>query len=309
MKKILLCIAILTSGYSLIAQKSFDELVNLPEKKLNKAINVWGKNEWRPDTKLGTGITPDLSQKEIKKVALVSFTISIPHVFSGEFLTDVGNRYFVNKLYDSSIESLKQAFKSGGIELITAENMTEEQKAVLYGVEAKDKIMGTSLDMKQAKLESIYENVEEKGVTSGSAADGYKGWLIRDQLPLTWDLNLFAALADVMNVDAILFVNNNVTPESRRLTFNKTIMTMIGPNPIKKVEGKKYPGLSYLYGLPYGQTSIGSDFEIATFKKKKIDSENLEGYDKLLTILADKLVEYLEINRQRSIEKYAKDHK
>jgi len=300
---------IFTMAQAVFAQKSFNDLVNLPEKKLNKAIKIWGKNEWRPDTKFGCSINPDLSQKEIKKVALVSFTISIPHIYTEKFLTEVGNRYFVNKMYDNSIESLKQSFSKGGIELITVDNMTEEQKAILSGAEARDKILGTSLDMKQSKLEKHYEDVQEKGISAGNAADGYKSWLIMDGLPLTWDLNVFAAMAEAMKVDAILFVNNNVIPESRTLTFQKTIMTMIGVNPIPKVEGKKYPGLSYLHGLPYGQTSIGSEFEIASFKKKKIETENMDGYDKLLVMLADKMIEYLKINTERSRLKYEKDHK
>jgi hypothetical protein len=309
MKKILISVLIFTLAQGIFAQKSFNDLVNLPAKKLNKAINVWGKNDWRPDTKLGTGITPDLSQKEIKKVALVSFTISIPHIYTEKFLTEVGNKYFVNKMYDMSIESLKQSFSKGGIELITVDNMTREQKAILSGAEARDKIFATSLDIKQSKLEKHYEDVQEKGISAGNAADGYKSWLITDRLPLSWDLNVFGALAEAMKVDAILFVNNNVIPESRTLTFQKTIMTMIGVNPIPKVEGKKYPGLSYLHGLPYGQTSIGSDFEIASFKRKKIASESMEGYDKLLVMLADKMIEYLKINTERSKVKYKKDHK
>lgn len=291
------------------AQETFTELVNLPEKKLNKAIHIWGKNEWKPDTKNGTGITPDLSQKEIKKVALISFTISIPHVFTESHLTEDGNKYFVNKLYDGSIETLKETFKKNGIELITKENMTDEQLEILSGALAKDKILGTSLDIKQAKLESTYENVEKKGVSAGIAVEGYKNWTSMDQMPISFDLNLFGALAKALDVDAIIFVNNIVTPDSRTLTYNKTIISMFGVNPSPKIEGKKYPGLSYLYGLPYGQISINSEFEIATFKKKAIQSENLDGYDKVVSLLIDKLVEYLIINTQRSKEKYEKDHK
>ena len=86
-------------------------------------------------------------------------------------------------------------------------------------------------------------------------------------------------------------------------------MTLIGPNPIKKIEGKKYPGLSYLHGLPYGQTAISADIEIATFKKKSISSENLEDYGKVITLLADKMLEYIDINTKRSKVKYDKDHR
>ena len=309
MKTLLLTIAAFACMQSIYAQESFTELVNLPEKKLDKAIKIWGKNEWRPDTKTGTGITPDLSQKEIKKVALVSFTISIPHIFTESHLTTVGNEYFVNKLYDGSIETLREAFKKNGIELVTKENMTEDQFAILSGAQSKDKILETSLDIKQARLESTYEDVEKKGVSAGIAVEGYKNWTSNDQMPLSFDLNLFGALTKAMDVDAILFVNNLVTPESRTLTYNKTILTLYGENPIPKIEGKTYPGMSYLHGLPYGQTSISSGFEIARFKKKAIESENLDGYDKVVSFLADKMVEYLDINTQRSKEKHEKDHK
>lgn len=308
-KSLLLTIAVFVFMQSNFAQESFTELVNLPEKKLDKAIHIWGKNEWRPDTKNGTGINPDLSQKEVKRIVLVSFTISIPHVFTESHLTTVGNKYFVNKLYDGSIKTLKESFKKNGIELITKENMTEDQLAILSGSQAKDKILGTSLDIKQAKLESTYEDVEEKGASAGVAVDGYKNWTSSDQMPLSFDLNLFGALTNALKVDAVLFVNNIVTPESKALIYNKTIITMFGENPIAKIEGKKYPGLSYLHGLPFGQTSISTEFEIATFKKNTIQSENLDGYDQVVSLLVDKMVEYIIINTQRSKEKYEKDHK
>ncbi|MFC1731093.1 hypothetical protein ACFL6I_12235 [candidate division KSB1 bacterium] len=308
MKNYLLTIVAFFLVQNSFAQESFSELVNLPEKKLDKAIHIWGKTEWRPDTKYGCSIDPDLSQIEIKKVALVSFTISISHIFTESHLTTDGNKYFVNKLYDGSIETLKETFKKNGIELITKENMTEDQLAILSGAQAKDKIIGTSLDIKQAKLESTYENVEKKGASAGIAVEGYKNWTSNDQMPLSFDLNLFGALTNALGVDAIIFVNNIVTPDSKTLIYNKTIITMFGENPIKKVEGKKYPGMSYMHGLPYGQTSINTEFEIATFKKKAIQSENLDGYDKVITLLIDKMVEYLKINTQKSKEKYEKDH-
>jgi len=309
MKHYLFAIAVFLVAQNGFAQESFTDLVNLPEKKLDKAIHIWGKTEWRPDTKYGCSIDPDLSQKEIKKVALVSFTISISHIFTESHLTTDGNKYFVNKLYDGSIQTLTETFKKNGIDLITKESMTEEQLAILSGAQAKDKILGTSLDIKQAKLESTYENVEKKGASAGIAVEGYKNWTSNDQMPLSFDLNLFGTLAKALDVDAILFVNNIVTPESRVLTYNKTIISMFGVNPIAKIEGKKYPGLSYLHGLPYGQTSINTEFEIATFKKKAIQSENLDGYEKVVALLIDKMVEYLKINTQRSKEKYEKDHK
>jgi len=128
-------------------------------------------------------------------------------------------------------------------------------------------------------------------------------------LPISFDLNVYGALTRALGVDAILLINNEVTPEARSLTYNKTIMTMYGENPIPKKKDKKYPGMSYLIGLPYSQVTIASEFEIASFKKKAIESENLDGYDQVISLLVDTMMKYIDINTQRSKEKYEKDHK
>ena len=145
--------------------------------------------------------------------------------------------------------------------------------------------------------------------SAGIAVEGYKNWVINQGLPISFDLNLYGALTLALDVDAIHLINNEVSPEARTLTFNKTIMTMYGENPIPKEKEKKYTGMSYVNGLPYSQVTIASEFEMASFKKKAIESENLDGYDQVISLLVDTMMKYIEINTQRSKEKYEKDRK
>lgn len=303
MKKLLFFVIAFLFLFSGKAQDTFEELINLPEKKLNKAIFVYGNKDWRPDPITGCNLDPDLSKIDIKKVALVSFTISVPDEFHNKYLTEVANDYFVQKLYDLGMDDLKKAFNADGIDLLTVDKMTEQQKAILSGTSSGDGMFTTNLDLKKEKIKERYEKVESKGVSAGSAVPGYKSWMWQAEgAPVSWDMNLYGALCHAMEVDAILFVNNFVTIEKKGLTWTKTIVTMIGRNPIPKIEGRKYPGLSYIYGMPYEQTAISGEVQIADFKKKSIVGENFDGYDKVLGLLGDRMIQSLKRNKQKSIE-------
>lgn len=303
MKKFTLII--LVSGFCsfIFAQDSFVELANLPEKKLNDHINIWAKGEYNVDFKNGSVPYCDQSKVELKKVVLVAYTISISNSYAGEFLTGTGNDYFVNSLYDNGVPSLVEVFNNYGIELITYDKMSEDQKALLSASTAKDKILESDLEFKQDKLLSTYEKVEEKGIKAGSAREGYKSWQFNDGLPMNWDLSLYGILTDLMDVDAILFVNNLVQPDRGGLTYNKTLLTLIGRNPFVFENG---PQLITFYGAPYAQASINAEFQFATFKKKKIISESYEGFDQVMALITESLLESQKKNKQRSIEKFAK---
>jgi len=165
----------------------------------------------------------------------------------------------------------------------------------------------TNLDLEQSKLKGKYKEVNSKGVSAGATVDGYLSWMFKaGGAPGSWDMNVYAFLCEALDVDAIVLINNNVLIDGNRLMFKNTIITMFGPNPIKKIEGVIYPGLTYWYGHAYGQTALDANIPIVKFRRKEAASENFEGYERVPIFLTNKLLEYIKINTERCIEIHKK---
>jgi len=292
MKKLLLCTAMLGILLPAVAQDSFSELESMPEKKLEKLFYVW--NPGRVDTKTGTGIAPDLSKKEINTVALAAYTIYAPDVWAKysaniSVLTEAGVTHFADKLYQNSIEAMKKAFAEGGMDLITREMMNADQKAILEeGITNK---WFSDLEWNQARVESAYEKVEEKSIKIGAAAEGYRNWTVYEGVPTPWTNTMLAGIAEGLGVDAVLLISNRIDL-SKNVGYATTYMTMVGKNPIPKIEGKKYPGLSYSDGMYYSQVGLrmSKPIEIAVIKRKHIQTENYEGFDAAMKILVNRML-------------------
>jgi hypothetical protein len=274
-----------SAGY---CQKSFEEFTQLDAKKQSKYIDLW--QVFKID-KYGRGIFPDLSKKEIKKVALVAYTMYAPESwdkYGGAIyrnsLTEVGIHYFADQLYDHSINEIKASFDSYGIELITRENMNDAQKAVLSEVEG-----GTWL---KGKEKDGYYKFTNKAIKVGTAIDGYKNWMLSFDLPWPWSNIVLAKVANAMDVDAVLLVNQRLDL-TKDFGYAACLMTMVGENPIPKIEGKKYPGLSYVDGMYYGQAALTfyKPIIFAVSKKKEIISENYNQFGEVNKVLTDALLE------------------
>lgn len=310
MKKVLLIIAIVTITNALFAQETFTEALNLSEKKLSKHFVVdWRtEKEWNPDTKYGTGPIPDLSRVDLKKIALVTYTIYAPDTYEKfvktQLLTEKGINYFANKLYDKGIGEIKKTFKESGIELFTLEDMTDEQKRIL--ADASGSTWLDKLDDKNNKLSDRYKKVEEKGVKVGTTVDGYKNWTIARHVVPPWTTKLITKLADALDVDAVLLISNRLAPVQKGVFYSNTTISMIGRNPIPKV-GK---GPGYTYGQLYSQITFEcGSIQLAKMKKGNLLSENYEDFDVVMGMLTKKMLESIETNTRRSQEIYDKKHK
>jgi len=175
------------------------------------------------------------------------------------------------------------------MELITREAMTDEQKAVLD--EGKSNKWFSDLQWEQNRIESAYDKVEEKSIKIGAAIEGYKNWTVYEGIPTPWTNNMLAQITNAMGVDAVLLVSNKLDL-SKNVGFATTYMTMVGKNPIPREEGKKYPGLSYSDGMYYAQAGLRmpKPIELATLKKKQIQTENYEGFDVAMKLLVERML-------------------
>jgi len=274
-----------------ICQKTFEEFTQFTPKQQSKHIKLW--KVFKID-KYGRGTFPDLTKKELKKVALVAYTISTPLQWSKYSptynLTDDGMRKLVNKLYTESIEQIKESFKIRGIELVTIETMNANQKAVMADAKGEKFLQS---DEKSNKLYNGYNKLSSKQANLGVAAKGYKNWKLIYELVWPWSVSVLGKMADALDVDAVLLINNEINI-TREFAYASCVTTMAGINPIPKIEGRKYPGLSYNNGMVYGQglMAFNKPIVFSTVKKKKIISENYKKFGEtqkvlIQTILAD----------------------
>lgn len=270
MKKYLLLILLFAFVQNIFAQKTATELSDLTEKDFDKLVNIYSGTEWRDVVKSGAQINP------IKKVALISFSTFAPYGENNVFLPDLGTEYFANKLYSLNIEEIKKTFGEKNIELITVENMTETQKQFL----TSNKWL-SNLGEKQQEYETAYSELNENGNKVGSTAKGYINWTIEKGSPHQEELNVYALLAKVLEVDAVVVFSSLVTP-GIDIYYNGTSITMIGSNPSNKEQG-----------MYYSRVDMTAEIEMANTKKDVLIAEKYDGYDKIMRALVERMIKDL----------------
>jgi len=90
---------------NVFSQLSYQEVADLSDKDFTKLLYVWPPGKSVPD---GSGISPYLVDKEIKKVALIAYTITEGESYdkfskTAKDFTEEGIKYFSNNIYDNSI--------------------------------------------------------------------------------------------------------------------------------------------------------------------------------------------------------------
>ena len=92
-----------------------------------------------------------------------------------------------------------------------------------------------------------------------------------------------------LEVDALVVVKNGTFFSGKNLTLGDIQLMMYGPNPMQKIEGKRY--IQWKDGHHYTSATLTLRARpgVAVFKKNKIVEETYDGYEKLLALLADRV--------------------
>jgi hypothetical protein len=300
MKKQLLTLAFISTIFlNVYAQKSFQELAS--DSKIDKFIKSLD-----PAGKLsndGSGIVPDLKIKSIKKIALVSFYIndsgskgSTSYYNYTEGLGEKNANVFASQFYNQGYTKLNEVFTSQSIELLTPDQYldTEEKRAYYYNFEMQ---MTKVAKMSLGFVNSISKGAGATGIETSATAVGYK-LFPASMVPGDYRINeSLAELAKTLGVDAVAIVGIESKLDGSSVYFNKVSLTIHGENPTSKIEGKKYPGMSYNSGLLYGggELELKKPFSYANYKKKKFGELNIEGFGDVLSKLGSSVVNRLKI--------------
>ena len=245
----------------------------------------------------GSGTRPDLTKQPVRKIALVSFFVQDigsqnPYKYIG--LTSSGANYLADQFLSQSIAELKSGFESQGMQLMTInEVLDSETKQQAY--DNFELTVGKLAKAVTGFVSSMESAAMDGGIAASATADGYK--LIPAILAAGDYKNneSMGQLAKDLGVDAVMVAYIKTQTDNNSTTFFETSIATYGQNPTPRVDGKKYPGMSYNTGMFYGKSSISADKGIEIIERKKGDtvSENLNGYGKLMNQLASRLATHL----------------
>lgn len=324
MKKLMsLTVAILLLTMGTNAQTKFEKETTDASKLIKKVKRDFpierGKN--------GGGYAPYYPALETppKKVALVTFAVFDPgytetkktdqaYTTTYNFKTVRNSNENMNAMlngwYNLGLEPLKKSFESYGMELLTPDQFldTDEKKDAYKNFEFEGKKSefwnktssgGTQEDVEACVLpegfkEFIpkYREVFNKENTSAELYNNCGEFKKKEIYnALGYDL------CKVLDVDAVLVVNNTVMTKDKITTVKKipvlmgVDMYMFGPNPIQISAGEKEP-MVYRKGNFYGGYTLY--FTSPVMDKKNMGAGvSTAGYDNVMTAMANVMGEWL----------------
>jgi hypothetical protein len=256
----------------------------------------------------GHGTIPMLKGLDIpKRVALVSFYTFDRGVTSkakkqGNYIytsktwtSQAGANYVSTQFAERGVPEIVAEFQKHGIEVLTpAAFLTDDAKKQAYRAFVPD-ISGLS-----KRFLTKDDNFESEG-----AAVGYltkPAWA-----PFDHETAIsFGQLARDLGVDAVMVVTNEVMSAGDRINFSRMGMYVFGPNPIARIEGKKYPGM---FGAGYnaGQLYEGEDMIVKKpfpfiIIKGKNEGETFDGYEGVARKLAENVATWLDQRKQGKVK-------
>lgn len=295
------------------AQKSIQELVNDGGKeKIRKRIVIDHAPVSGGGFSDGHGRNPLLTSKTQlpDTIALISYYVQdvgsmdeIKHIsLTYHNLSEEGGNYFANETYARAISSLKEEFKRQGAVLLTPDEFlnTSEKRNYYYD----------GFQPKVTKVGDWLAKRENKQIDMVAAAKGFRIF----DVVAAWDAlraeSLAADLAKKLGVKGVLSIQIGLQDHSsKKLTLNQIKIALNGPNPVPK-EDKRYVaqnlGNGYYYGNIYSLLNYTpkKPIPIATFKKKKIDTVNLEGIEVVLTTMIETMYESMNESIGKAARKY-----
>ncbi|MGW8123555.1 hypothetical protein ACV07N_12920 [Roseivirga echinicomitans] len=316
MKKTLTLIILFVSVLSLTAQKSIEELVNMPDKKFERLVNTNNSavlvksfaNNARRQANLDL---PDPLIPEIKRVGILSFfTADFSEVDAKamrrvmknggsarleNWLSLDGGKAILNTFYEESESALRSAFAKEDIELLTPmEYLTDDSMIDTYS----DYQVEISKAVSAILSAADYLNKEEE--KSIVAATGYRVYPAAVQLGGT-DPKVIKSMADLtqkLKVDALLTVQIVTVKEKEQIGLKAIRIALHSPNPVPDHPDIKYGLGSYMPGvlLEYAGTEFGEGIPFATMTEKvggTFKEVNTDLFDELIARYTNILVSNL----------------
>lgn len=278
MKRITIALLCAIMGFHTYGQKTFSEVDS--ETYAKKGTIAKRKNDAS-----GQAFS-DLTGKKLEKVALISFVSMMPPdqdkygsmtVTTG--LSGNAIKQFANELYDNSIKEMKSAFQAHGAELISYEEMSDEQKEILNNLQSSKWMTRATQDERiRTTYVSEYQTIYKKVVWDiGSPAYDYKS--LKSVVLLPSDLNFLGILCQSLGVDAVLIVNNKFDLE-KGAAYDEFSMNLIGINPVsfdqamaqaKSNMHKKLIAKNYWDGVVYTESTFAFKSPVMVSERKKGD--------------------------------------
>lgn len=291
-KNILLACSAVVFSTSVQAQLFLEDFTLFPDQVIEKKIHENPDiTEFYPFID-GHGNYPNLSNsKEFpKKIALVSFyvwdnTLINTNKSASDFWAETGwvDAVRGNKLSASlmsySVESIVERFDSLGSQIITPDDFTPEQKALYNSINVQ------------------YSNSYRRKISDSSnydmcTASPYKFVKLPNNKIDPKFANSFAELAKILNVDAVIVVENQISNLGLYGLINTITMNLYGFNPVenKPAESSKKKGHAFNEFMLYSSIEMDVNAIISQYsEKKELLYENYIGYDRLLDLMIDKL--------------------
>src|SRR5690606_17803448 len=206
------------------------------------------------------------------------------------WVSEKNGNILANKFLQASIGPLKQVFEQQGIQLLTLDEAADsEEKRAFY----REKV---PLELSKGLLGALRKfiiSMESGDKKMIMAADGYRVF----DVSAAWDwkrsISLGSDLAGNLGVDAVLSVGVGVSTNGDTYTLNHVKWAVNGKNPNPKKEGHKYVSQNLGTGYYEGQCYFKADLGMTSkkggvpFYRHKTKAENLEGFDQLMTVLAE----------------------
>ncbi len=324
MKKTLTLIILFVSVLSLSAQKSIEELVNMPDKKFNKLATTNNSavlvksfaNNARRQANLDL---PDPLIPNIKRVGILSFfTADLSEIDikakkrlynnamnnkAGKatlenWLSLEGGKAILSTFHNESLSALVTSFSAQGIDLlIPGEYLTDDAKMDTY--------LNYEMELSKAVTAALnaadfFSKSKEKSIV---AATGYRVFPAATQLggvdPKT--INSMADLCQKLGVDALLTVQIVTIKTKEEIGLKGIRLALHAPNPVPDHPDIKYGLGSYVPGvlLEYAGTEFGEGIPFATMTEKvggTFKEVNTDLFDELIDRYAKLLVNNLMID-------------
>lgn len=241
----------------------------------------------------GRGIYPNLNAQNNfpKRVALLSFYVwndqiiitnkSVEEFWKGSsWIDSVRGNKLASSLISYSIESIVKQFDSLGTKIITPSDFTTEQK------KAYD-----SLQIHYSK--SYRKNVPNSISYELCSSSSFRFIKLPQQKLDVAFANSFEEIARILNVDAVLLVENKITYDGALGVINNIYMNMYGFNPMGTnlpENAKANKKVKYNDFLLYSSIELEVDAIISQYNaNKELTYENYIGYDRLLDLMIDNL--------------------
>lgn len=302
------------ANFVMAAKPSISEVANQPEKKLMKMVKIHVNG--KPNKK-GEGPVPKFPAggSPPKRVGILTFFIQdtgkqqakiYSNFASSSELTGAGVNHFAAKFYDASLGVIKKVFSEQGMTVLTTGEYldTPEKEAAYFTFEMNHGFMMRGLIKYVKSLDGwnqrawamrhgVTHLMQDAGTMKSATPDGYRIFpieMIGQDGKSTDSIN---DLREAVGVDAFLGVLIQTQYNGKELVLRDLWMYVYGPNPTKKVAGKRY--IQWRTGQRWAETEMRMKPPptVAKFKKGQIIFEDYSGFDKLISANSKTIAAYL----------------